>query len=322
MRQYGLPTHQFEDYRTSQHGLAWAAGDLDAAVCTDCHGQHRILPPDDPRSTIARANIPATCGRCHADAALAARHELSPDVVSEYEESVHGRALLKGGSKAAATCADCHGSHTALPPGAADIPNICAQCHRNVEEIVRDSPHRGVAGEISEGTCKVCHGHHSIQTPTPALFNTGCIECHEAGSIGYERSQELFEIIEQAEQTLETGKGQLVALADDGVYIEDLEARMEEAHTANVEVGRVQHSLSREVVERKTVIIESIALDVADTAHHIAENLAMRRVFVGILWAFIIVNVLVLYWKKRRLLRQEHESRRRPVDTATGGGDH
>jgi cytochrome b subunit of formate dehydrogenase len=35
------------------------------AGCSDCHGSHDVLPPSDPASTIAKANIVKTCGRCH-----------------------------------------------------------------------------------------------------------------------------------------------------------------------------------------------------------------------------------------------------------------
>ena len=47
---------------------AWAAiekGSKKAAVCTDCHGAHEILPANDPKSPIYKFNVPATCGKCH-----------------------------------------------------------------------------------------------------------------------------------------------------------------------------------------------------------------------------------------------------------------
>jgi cytochrome b subunit of formate dehydrogenase len=36
-----------------------------AANCSSCHGVHDILPSSDPRSTVNRANLGATCGKCH-----------------------------------------------------------------------------------------------------------------------------------------------------------------------------------------------------------------------------------------------------------------
>jgi cytochrome b subunit of formate dehydrogenase len=35
------------------------------AVCSSCHGAHDILPPDDPKSRVAKGNLKETCGKCH-----------------------------------------------------------------------------------------------------------------------------------------------------------------------------------------------------------------------------------------------------------------
>jgi hypothetical protein len=37
-------------------------------VCIDCHGVHAIRAADDSESSVFRANILATCQRCHPDA--------------------------------------------------------------------------------------------------------------------------------------------------------------------------------------------------------------------------------------------------------------
>jgi len=63
-----LPTGRVESYAQSFHGLAAKAGSRTAANCASCHGVHSILPSSDPRSTVAKANLPATCGKCHPDA--------------------------------------------------------------------------------------------------------------------------------------------------------------------------------------------------------------------------------------------------------------
>lgn len=70
MKPYGIPTDQFALYRTSVHGQKWAQGDARVAVCSDCHGHHRVLAADDPKSPVFRENIPQTCGKCHANAEM------------------------------------------------------------------------------------------------------------------------------------------------------------------------------------------------------------------------------------------------------------
>ena len=52
-------------YALTVHGQAVAAGRLNAAVCTDCHGSHAILGSSKAGSRVHRNNIPDTCGHCH-----------------------------------------------------------------------------------------------------------------------------------------------------------------------------------------------------------------------------------------------------------------
>ena len=57
--------HQDGSYIDSYHGQAKQLGSGTAASCSDCHTAHTIMPADDPRSTVAAANLAATCGNCH-----------------------------------------------------------------------------------------------------------------------------------------------------------------------------------------------------------------------------------------------------------------
>jgi hypothetical protein len=113
---FGLPSDQYAQYQTSGHGMRLAQGDTRTAVCTDCHGTHRILPRREPTSPIARRNIPATCGRCHSDQALMAEYKLPADQVDKFRHSVHGVALFDEDHPDAPTCATCHGAHGAIAP--------------------------------------------------------------------------------------------------------------------------------------------------------------------------------------------------------------
>ena len=63
--EFGIPGNRVSTYMDSYHGLAAEGGSVVAANCSSCHGVHNILPSSDPRSTINRANLDATCGKCH-----------------------------------------------------------------------------------------------------------------------------------------------------------------------------------------------------------------------------------------------------------------
>jgi len=64
-QEFGVPGNRVSSYFDSYHGLAAEGGSVIAANCSSCHGVHNILPSSDPRSTINRANLDATCGKCH-----------------------------------------------------------------------------------------------------------------------------------------------------------------------------------------------------------------------------------------------------------------
>jgi len=123
-------------YRESIHGRAVASGVEGAPTCTDCHGEHRILAPNDPKSPVYVANISlVTCSHCHADQRLNARFALPAGQVSSYENSYHGLAA-QAGSQTVANCASCHGVHNILPSSdprstiaKANLPQTCGKCH-------------------------------------------------------------------------------------------------------------------------------------------------------------------------------------------------
>jgi predicted CXXCH cytochrome family protein len=64
-RQYGFLTQRLKTYSNSFHGTASRFGEARVANCASCHGFHDILPSSNPRSSIAPANLPKTCGQCH-----------------------------------------------------------------------------------------------------------------------------------------------------------------------------------------------------------------------------------------------------------------
>jgi hypothetical protein len=65
---YGISSEQVGSYKESFHGVASRFGMATVANCASCHGVHDIRPPEDPNSSVNVANIPKTCGKCHAGA--------------------------------------------------------------------------------------------------------------------------------------------------------------------------------------------------------------------------------------------------------------
>lgn len=164
--------------------------------CLSCHGSpHTVRAATDPQSPVAKANLPQTCGTCHASPQFQASHNLSiARPVEAYRASVHGRAI-HAGRLGAASCSDCHGSHDILPARDARspinrwaVPKTCGACHAEILKAYESSVHgRAVShGLAGAPVCTDCHGEHSILAPSEAgsLVNPArvsavtCGRCH------------------------------------------------------------------------------------------------------------------------------------------------
>lgn len=186
------------------HGRLGIGDGEDTPTCVNCHGRHDILPIDDPLSPVHPQNLPRTCGHCHEDIDLTAKHEILYDnAVDVFRSSVHGRASL-GGKYSAATCNDCHATggsaHRICAPGMPDspinhfnIPRTCGKCHAHIEKDYREGIHGKLAlrGETDSPVCTDCHGEHGILphsdprspvSPTRVAQAT-CSPCHESARL-------------------------------------------------------------------------------------------------------------------------------------------
>ena len=124
-----------EQYRGSVHGKALAAGITQAPLCTDCHGEHKIIKHTNEASPVNPAHIRDTCGSCHGNVLLTQKFGLPSDRLVSFDSSYHGLAA-KAGSQTVANCASCHGVHNILPSSdpkstinPKNLPKTCGQCH-------------------------------------------------------------------------------------------------------------------------------------------------------------------------------------------------
>jgi len=161
----------YEKAQDSMHAQVAEAGNLEAPVCTDCHGAHDVRPPDQPRSQIS-----TTCGKCHTE------------INQEYIQSIHGSVLLGEDNPDVPVCTDCHGVHNIQDPRTAqfriDSPELCARCHADADMMSKyDLPAdvyniyklswHGVDVSVYKArwptiwhetaVCTDCHGIHDIR---------------------------------------------------------------------------------------------------------------------------------------------------------------
>lgn len=120
---------QYQKTLDSVHQRAFAAGNINAAVCTDCHNPHtqaRLTGKSSGELTpAARVHIPETCAKCHST------------IYDQYKNSVHGKALSEENNTDVPTCIDCHGVHNIQEPTTTTFhnstPYLCAKCHTDPE---------------------------------------------------------------------------------------------------------------------------------------------------------------------------------------------
>jgi cytochrome b subunit of formate dehydrogenase len=124
-----------EQYRASVHGQALANGITQAPLCTDCHGEHKIIKHTSEASPVNAAHIRDTSGSCHGNVRLTRKFGLPEDRLVSFDSSYHGLAA-KAGSQTVANCASCHGVHNILPSSdpkstinPKNLPKTCGQCH-------------------------------------------------------------------------------------------------------------------------------------------------------------------------------------------------
>jgi len=222
-------TEQYQKVLDSVHQTALAAGNTNAAVCTDCHNPHtqtRLTDKDTGELLLgARLVIPQTCAKCH------------NTIYETYKGSVHGAALTEEGNQYVPTCIDCHGVHDIKDPTTNTFRNstpfLCANCHTN-ETIMKQygistnvlstyvADFHGTTVKMFEENypdqptnkpvCTDCHGVHDIMRPdnpeAGIAFKKNllvkCQQCHpdattatftDAWMSHYEPSPEVFPLV-------------------------------------------------------------------------------------------------------------------------------
>jgi nitrate/TMAO reductase-like tetraheme cytochrome c subunit len=222
-------TEQYQKVLDSVHQTALAAGNTNAAVCTDCHNPHtqtRLTNKDTGELLLgAKLVIPQTCAKCHST------------IYDQYKNSVHGSALTNEGNQYVPTCIDCHGVHNIQNPTTSSFrnstPALCANCHTN-ETLMKQygistnvlnsyvSDFHGTTVKMFEESypdqptnkpvCTDCHGIHNIlkpDDPNAGIAFKGnllikCQQCHpdattetftDAWLSHYEPSPQVFPIV-------------------------------------------------------------------------------------------------------------------------------
>lgn len=303
-----LPTDQFDKYRASAHGkLLLERRDPKAADCISCHWVHEMGDGKSSRSSTHPTNLPYTCGECHADADYMAEYGIPTGQMADFEESVHGQALLERASSGAPACNDCHSNHGTALPGMRSPSGACGNCHAIEMQLFMKSPHRVAFAENDLPICETCHSNHRILKPTDRMLGTHedaiCTECHSSddGTSAFTIAENLSFIITR----LVSATSEATALLDEarvkGMVTTDEEFLLKEVNQALVRTRTLVHSLD----PGELIPVAEAGIAKADTVRLKSSGLVQdyytRRRGLALATIFITVVVAVLYLKIREL---------------------
>jgi hypothetical protein len=188
----------------SIHYSILSQGNLQAPVCTDCHGSHTVV-----QARADKLKSSKRCGRCHTE------------IFATYTKSVHGNALVEENNFDVPICTDCHTAHTIMGAHSQDytdkVPEICGKCHGDATLMNKYGLYPGVVNSYLQdfhgvtlklyrsqknggsgktvpsrkaiATCVDCHGIHDITKTTGPTSNLvkgrlikRCQKCHPGAS--------------------------------------------------------------------------------------------------------------------------------------------
>lgn len=202
---------QAEDLSMGLHAQAIDNGNLEAAVCTDCHGAHHIQSAENHPQLVA-----GVCGDCH------------ETTLEEWQISPHADIGPLG-------CASCHDYHAQTLRAGDTSTELCLNCHNEMEPIYIHDTH-----PIEEGTvvCADCHMYTGDDDTSPVstleMDSTGhtmmldsrpCTSCHEQlaadGALvstapdeadEADETDEIADVVEPEEMILTEGEDTTVAV--------------------------------------------------------------------------------------------------------------
>lgn len=195
---------QYNQAQDSIHQKALSTGNTNAAICTDCHNPHSQPPIGGTESNLnIRVEAAQKCARCH------------NAIYGQYQQSVHGAALLEESNSDVPACTDCHGVHKISDPTTNTFrlssPQLCANCHTDAAIMEKYGLSTNVLNTYvadfhgttvtlfqaqspdqpsNKPVCYDCHGIHDIKRVNDPVHGlemkqnllTKCQQCHpEAG---------------------------------------------------------------------------------------------------------------------------------------------
>jgi hypothetical protein len=235
-----------------------------------------------------------------------APYKIPTDQQAKYTRSVHGKALLEKGDTSAPVCNTCHGNHGAVPPGVADISQVCGMCHVNNAEFFKSSPMAKPWAQRKFHLCATCHTAHDIQHPTSQLLsseNGVCIKCHRPESSSMKAAASMKSELDLEESSYLGAEKSILAAEEKGMDMAEARDLWGTARMSMYQARTAVHSFRAENVAKIADAGIASARQAAQAALDAVADFRSRRVGLGIASLFITWLVLAIYLKLRDIER-------------------
>ncbi len=300
-----LRTDQLELYKKSLHGKAlFEKGDTKVAVCIDCHGVHGILSPQNPKSSVYKKNIPDTCAKCHANKSLMSQYNIDSTVVEQYKQGYHAELVYSQDELAAPVCSDCHGSHSATPPGIETLEDVCSYCHSITVDYFEQSKHAQAYPALGIKDCLNCHNQHKLERPTEDYFSptaeSACAKCHSSGTREAGIIAQINESIRKI-VSMKSDAEKLIEETEAATHLSMLEMKpkLEEIRTHLLSARAKQHTTNPDLVKEETEQAEKVFEEIKSFSLRLVGRAKKVRIIVLVLAGLLAAyGIFLLIYRK------------------------
>jgi hypothetical protein len=233
------------------------------------------------------------------------KYKIPTDQFAKYQKSVHYDALTRRLDLSAPTCASCHGSHGAAPPGVESVARACGSCHVVFQELFDQSPHKAAFETLGFPGCATCHENHEIGKPTPDMLGVGagaaCVKCHTQGDAGYVAAQAMRRRMDELQSSLASADEIVRSAERYGMEMSDARLELAAANEQLVKAKTQVHRFRTDAVGQPVgagLAASRKGYDLGVAALH-ERDVRRRGMLLSV--AAIVVTILGLWLMIRRL---------------------
>jgi hypothetical protein len=170
---------QTEKIADSAHARLAELGNPNTPICADCHNPHTqvkiVKDANGDPAAVENAKIAETCAVCHSQ------------IVDEYKNSVHGKAVFSETNVDVPACHDCHGIHNINTARSEEFrlnsPQLCATCHTRSDIMDK----YGISTQVMNTYVSDFHGTtvtlFAKSSPDLPSNKPVCYDCHGVHNI-------------------------------------------------------------------------------------------------------------------------------------------